>query len=117
MLLRSFCIRHFQFEELITELNHNSFNLASADGTALKDHLIDELDYNLVPNNAWFKLVSWYGVISEEQALPRKVVEHGMYVKSCKVEVYLMQFKLCKHSDLNTIVTRQFSKGDTVGRS
>ncbi|XP_020626847.1 ubiquitin carboxyl-terminal hydrolase 4-like [Orbicella faveolata] len=90
-------------------------SLFAADGTALKEHLIDELDYNLVPKDAWFKLVSWYGVISEEQALPRKVVEHGMYVKSCKVEVYLMQFKLCQHSDPKTVVTRQFSKGDTVG--
>lgn len=95
----------------------HSHNLVLADGTALKEHLIDELDYNLVPKDAWFKLVSWYGVISEEQALPRKVVEHGMYVKSCKVEVYLTQFKLCQHSDPKTVVTRQFSKGDTVGRS
>ena len=55
-------------------------------------------------------------MISEEQALPRKVVEHGMYVKSCKVEVYLMQLKLSQDSDPKTIVTRQFSKGDTVGR-
>lgn len=95
----------------------HSYNLVSVDGTALKDHLIDELDYNLVPKDAWFKLVSWYGVISEEHTLPRKVVEHGMYVKSYKVEVYLMQLKLSQHSDPKTIVTRQFSKGDTVGRS
>ena len=104
-------------EDLITVIEPpHSFNLVAADGTALKDHLIDELDYNLVPKDAWFKLVSWYGVISEEQALPRKVVEHGMYVKSCKVEVYLMQLKLSQDSDPKTIVTRQFSKGDTVGR-
>jgi len=94
----------------------HSYNLVSADSTVLKDHLIDELDYNLVPEDAWFKLVSWYGVMSEEQTLPRKVVEHGMYVKSCKVEVYLMQLKLCQHSDPKTTVTRHFSKGDTVGR-
>lgn len=105
-------------EELISVMEPlHSYNLVSVDGTALKDHLIDELDYNLVPKDAWFKLVSWYGVISEEHTLPRKVVEHGMYVKSCKVEVYLMQLKLSQHSDPKTIVTRQFSKGDTVGRS
>ena len=98
-------------------LHSYMYNLVSADGTVLKDHLIDELDYNLVPKDAWFKLVSWYGVISEEHTLPRKVVEHGMYVKSCKVEVYLMQLKLSQHSDPKTVVTRQFSKGDTVGRS
>jgi len=54
-------------------------------------------------------------MLSDQQVLPRKVVEHGMYVKNCKVEVYLMEFKLSQHSDPETLVTKQFSKGDTVG--
>jgi len=115
-----FYIWDFQYEKnkLITAMKPlHSYNFVTENGTALKEHLIDELDYNLVPKDAWHKLVSWYGVTSEEHILPRKVVEHGMYVKSCKVEVYLMQLKLCQHSDLNTMVTMQFSKGDTVGRS
>ena len=85
------------------------------DGSTLKEHLIDGLDYNLLPEDAWFKLASWYGVTSDQQSFQRKVVEHGMYVKSCKVEVYLLGFKLSRHSDSQTLVTRQFSKGDTVG--
>lgn len=85
------------------------------DGCTLKEHLIDELDYNLLPEEAWSKLVSWYGMTSDQQALQRKVVVHGMYVKSCKVEVYLMEFKLSQHSDPQTLVTKQFSKGDTIG--
>lgn len=88
---------------------------SSVDGCTLKEHLIDELDYNLLPEEAWFKLVSWYGVTSDQQALQRKVVEHGMYVKNNKVEVYLMEFKLSQHSDPQTFVARKFSKGDTVG--
>ena len=86
-----------------------------ADGCTLKEHLIDELDYNLLPEEAWFKLTSWYGVISDQRALQRKVVEHGMYVKNCKVEVYLIGVKLSQHSDPNTLVPRQFSRGDTIG--
>lgn len=70
----------------------------------------------MLPKDAWFKLVLWYGVTSDQQALPRKVVEHGMYVKSCKVEVYLMEFELSQHSDPQTLVTRQFSRGDTIGK-
>ena len=91
--------------------------LFCVDGVALKQHLIDELDYNLLPEEAWFKLVSWYGVTSDQHALPRKVVEHGMYVKNFKVEVYLMEFKLSQHSDPNTLIPKQFSRGDTVGES
>ena len=87
-----------------------------ADGCTLKDHLIDELDYTLLPKDSWCKLVSWYGITSDQQTLSRKVVEHGMFVKSCKVEVYLTALKLSKYSDPQTFVTRQFSKADTVGK-
>ena len=75
------------------------------------------LDYDLLPEEAWFKLVSWYGVASDRQIIPRKVVEYGMYVKSLEVEVYLLTLRLGLKSDPETAVTRQFSKGDTIGES
>ena len=77
--------------------------------------MIDELDLNLLPEEAWFKLVSWYGKKSDQQALQRKVAVYGKYVKTPKVEVYLMEFKLSQHSDPQTLVTRQFSKAATIG--
>lgn len=77
--------------------------------------MIDELDYFLLPEGAWLKLVSWYGVTSDQHALPRKVVQHGMYMKSINVEVYLREFNLSQHSDPNTFFKMKFSKGDTVG--
>uniref|UniRef100_A0A672LV02 Ubiquitin carboxyl-terminal hydrolase n=1 Tax=Sinocyclocheilus grahami TaxID=75366 RepID=A0A672LV02_SINGR len=60
----------------------------------LKEHLIDELDYVLVPTEAWNKLVSWYGCLEGQKPIIRKVVEHGMFVKHCKVEVYLLELNL-----------------------
>ena len=69
----------------------------------------------LLPEEGWFKLVSWYGVTSDQQTLPRKVVERGMYQKGVKVEVHLMEFKLSQCSDPETLITREFSKGDTIG--
>ena len=33
----------------------------------------------------------------------------------CKVEVYLLEFKLCVHPNLNHIKKREFSRSDTVG--
>ena len=47
--------------------------------------------------------------------LCRKVVEYGLYMKHCKVEVYLMDFKLCQQSQLNETISRQFSRATTVG--
>ena len=49
--------------------------------------------------------------------LSRKVIEQGMFVKHCKVEVYLMELKLCHNQDLEHIVTEQFSKADTIGEN
>ena len=68
-----------------------------------------------MPTEAWEKLVSWYGLAEGQQPIPRKVVEHGMYLKQCKVEVYLIDLELCQNSDLENVISRPFSKGDTIG--
>ena len=44
-----------------------------------------------------------------------QVVEQGMFVKHCKVEVYLTELKLCENGNMNNVVTRGFSKADTIG--
>ncbi|KAK2915730.1 hypothetical protein Q8A67_000104 [Cirrhinus molitorella] len=80
----------------------------------IKEHLIDELDYILLPIEGWKKLVSWYGLKDEQEPIARKVVEMGMFVKHCKVEVYLIELKLCEDSNMDKIVSRRFSKADTI---
>lgn len=45
-----------------------------------------------------------------------QVVEQGMFVKHCKVEVYLTELKLCEDSNMDLMVTKRFSKADTIGR-
>ncbi|XP_064175645.1 ubiquitin carboxyl-terminal hydrolase 15-like isoform X1 [Anguilla rostrata] len=92
----------------------NSGLLKDGDVLALKEHLIDELDYILVPTEGWNKLVSWYGLMDSQEPIARKVVEQGMFVKHCKVEVYLTELKLCEDGDMDTVVTRRFSKADTI---
>uniref|UniRef100_A0A8B9BR61 Ubiquitin carboxyl-terminal hydrolase n=1 Tax=Anser brachyrhynchus TaxID=132585 RepID=A0A8B9BR61_9AVES len=81
---------------------------------SLKEHLIDELDYVLVPTEAWNKLVAWYGCIGGQRPIVRKVVEYGLFVKHCKVEVYLLELKLCESSDPDNVISCHFSKADTV---
>ncbi|XP_023647199.2 ubiquitin carboxyl-terminal hydrolase 15 isoform X2 [Paramormyrops kingsleyae] len=92
----------------------NSGLLKDGDALALKEHLIDELDYILVPTEGWNKLVSWYGLMENQEPIARKVVEQGMFVKHCKVEVYLTELKLCEDSNMENVVTRRFSKADTI---
>ena len=75
---------------------------------------MEELDYFLLSEPAWSKLTSWYGFSQDSRPLARKVVEHGMYMKHCKVEVYLLEFKLSLHPNLNVSKSRSFSRADTV---
>ncbi|XP_062977132.1 ubiquitin carboxyl-terminal hydrolase 4 isoform X3 [Elgaria multicarinata webbii] len=92
----------------------NSGLFADSEAQTLKEHLIDELDYVLVPTEAWNKLINWYGCIEGQQPIVRKVVEYGLFVKHCKVEVYLLELKLCQNSDPLSLVSSYFSKADTV---
>lgn len=50
-----------------------SVSLLDPETQSLKEHLIDELDYVLVPTEAWNKLVKWYGCIDGQQPIVRKV--------------------------------------------
>uniref|UniRef100_A0A673AJW5 Ubiquitin carboxyl-terminal hydrolase n=1 Tax=Sphaeramia orbicularis TaxID=375764 RepID=A0A673AJW5_9TELE len=84
----------------------NSGLFSDQETQTLKEHLIDELDYVLVPTEAWNKLVSWYGCLEGQRPIVRKVVEHGMFVKHCKVEVYLLELNLCENDNMDNVVTR-----------
>ncbi|XP_064399096.1 ubiquitin carboxyl-terminal hydrolase 4-like [Halichondria panicea] len=81
---------------------------------SLREHLMDELDYYLIPESAWNKLSKWYNHSSGSKVISRRAVEYGLYMKHCKVEVYLLEFKICIHPNLNDIKKREFSRADTV---
>merc|ERR1719410_1448800 len=84
------------------------------DGSDIRDHMIDEMDYVLVPEEAWEKLVDKFGISDGQQPVKRKVVEHGMFVKHCKVEVYFIEFQLAENSNLEETKKKKFSKSDTL---
>ena len=83
--------------------------------STLKNQLMEELDYFLLPEAAWKMLTSWYGLSQNSRPIRRKVVEHGMYTKHNKVEVYLLEFKLSLYPDTRVTKTCRFSRADTVG--
>nr|XP_040125635.1 ubiquitin carboxyl-terminal hydrolase 4 isoform X8 [Ictidomys tridecemlineatus] len=95
----------------------NSGLFSDPESQTLKEHLIDELDYVLVPTEAWNKLLNWYGCVEGQQPIVRKVVEHGLFVKHCKVEVYLLELKLCENSDPTNVLSCHFSKADTIDQA
>ena len=76
---------------------------------------MDELDYFLLPAQAWNKLVEWYGMTAGSRPIPRVVVEYGLYMKHLKVGVYPLDIKLCVHPHLSNIIKLNFSRAHTVG--
>ena len=89
--------------------------LFKEDGSDIREHMIDELDYVLVPEEAWELLVEKFGISEGQEPVKRKVVEHGMFVKHCKVEVYYIEFQLAENSNLEETKKKKFSKSDTLG--
>ena len=76
---------------------------------------MEDLDYSLVSEEVWKKFISWYGIEESSRPISRRVIEHGLYVKHPKVEVYFVEFKLALHPYVNAFESKNFSREDTVG--
>ena len=76
---------------------------------------MEERDYFLLPETAWIKLTSWYGLLEQSTVIARKVIEYGMYMKHLKVEAYLLESKLTIHPNFYNLKCHSFSRADTVG--
>ncbi len=107
---------------------------AAAEGE-IREHLIDDIDYKLVPEETWQAIVAFFGQAQGQKAVHRKVfvasfqdylcfnscyffkvVEQGMFVKHCRVEVYFIELQLACHPHTKTNVKKsKFSKNDLLG--
>ncbi|XP_038238001.1 ubiquitin carboxyl-terminal hydrolase 11 isoform X1 [Dermochelys coriacea] len=90
---------------------NNSELFEDLESFRLKERLVESEEYVLVPEDAWNKLVSWYGLEHDQPPIERKVVE---LPSTQKVEVYPVELYLCQHNDLDSPVTTQFSRVDTI---
>ncbi|XP_061621358.1 ubiquitin carboxyl-terminal hydrolase 11 isoform X2 [Phyllopteryx taeniolatus] len=77
----------------------------------LKDRLVENEDFVLVPAEAWHKLLSWYGLVDQQPPLERKVVD---LPSTLKVEVYPVEIFLCLHGNMENVTTAQFSRTDSI---
>ncbi|XP_054625989.1 ubiquitin carboxyl-terminal hydrolase 11 isoform X1 [Dunckerocampus dactyliophorus] len=81
------------------------------DSYHLKDRLVENEDFVLVPAEVWHKLLSWYGMVDDQPPLERKVVD---LPSTLKVEVYPVEIFLCLHSNMENVTTAQFSRTDNI---
>ena len=102
------------FKEKTNEQNSGDEDNSLAIKSEIRDHMIDDLDYTVVPQEGWTLLVETFGTTLGQEPVARKVVEHGMFVKHCKVEVYKVEFLLAEHGNPEKTVKKRFSKADTL---
>ncbi|XP_059188746.1 ubiquitin carboxyl-terminal hydrolase 11 isoform X2 [Centropristis striata] len=81
------------------------------DSYHLKERLVENEDFMLVPAEAWHKLLAWYGMVDGQPPLERKVVD---LPSTLKVEVYPVEIFLCLHSNMENVITAQFSRADSI---
>lgn len=84
------------------------------DGLNIKEHMIDSLDYQVLHEDAWNLLVDHFGVTQGQEPVARKVVEQGMFVKHCKVEVYFLEVQLALQTNQKEVKKCKFSKTDKI---
>ena len=73
-------------------------------------------DYKLVNEEGWNKLVDSFGIVVGQEPLKRFVIEHGVYTKETKVEIYPLHLKLCLFTSLENTVSKDISKTTTLGK-
>ena len=87
-------------------------------GSDIREHMIGEIDYVVVPDLAWDMLVAEFGlkdnVEGTSSAVKRNVIEDGMFVKQLKVEVYLIELQVAENSNMGEQKMKKFSRTDTL---
>ncbi|XP_042263837.1 ubiquitin carboxyl-terminal hydrolase 11 [Thunnus maccoyii] len=89
----------------------NSELFEDLDSYHLKERLVENEDFVLLPAEAWHKLLAWYGMVDGHPPLERKVVD---LPSTLKVEVYPVEIFLCLHSNMENVTTAQFSRTDSI---
>ncbi|CAH2035036.1 unnamed protein product [Thlaspi arvense] len=84
--------------------NHDIIDSESAAGDPqLRKMLEESVDYVLVPEKVWRKLVEWY---KGGPPIQRKLIYHGFYSKSYSVEVYPLSLNLTDSRDESITIIR-----------
>ena len=73
------------------------------------------MDYTIMPKSAWDKLVEAFGLTEGQNPVARKVIDSGMFVRHCKIEIYFMELKLAENSTLDDVRSAKFSRNNTFG--
>lgn len=80
----------------------------------LKDQLDEETDYKFVPEEAWKILYNYFGIKNDSHTIKRWVIEEGISVTNCVVEVYLVDLKICLYKNPSNSINISVSRTTTL---
>jgi len=80
----------------------------------LKEHLVEDSNFTLLPESLWNKLVEWYGMQDGQEPVSRRVIDLGVFSKNLKVEIYLVELHLSHMKEPEATTPKSFSQVDTV---
>ncbi len=87
-------------------------------GDDIRKDLTKDVDFKLVPADAWKKITGTFGITEGQKPIERHVIEYGLLVKVVEVEVYLMELQLVRQTDQDLLHPRiertELSKIDTM---
>ena len=82
----------------------------------VKEHLLEGSEFKLINEAGWNKLVSLFGIAEGQEPLKRTVIEHGIFRKEAKVEIYPLQLHFCLFKNVENVVVKMISKTTTLGK-
>ncbi|RWS04954.1 ubiquitin carboxyl-terminal hydrolase 15-like protein [Dinothrombium tinctorium] len=86
--------------------NENSYEL--------KERLQEDVDFVIVPEDAWRLLVATFGIVSPKHEIKRQVILQGKFSSYCIVEIYLFELKLCLYGSKEDVIVKSFSRVTTL---
>ncbi|XP_039249934.2 ubiquitin carboxyl-terminal hydrolase 15-like isoform X1 [Styela clava] len=81
----------------------------------LREHLLEESEYMLIPAECWKKLVHIYGIPEGQKPICRKVIETGTFSKQTTVEIYPPCISMKQHDGDGQITKENFSRVALIG--
>ena len=81
----------------------------------VREHLLEGSEFKLINELGWKRLLAQFGMVEGQEPLQRTVIEHGIFQKEAKVEIYPLRLHICLFKNLENEIDKLISKTTTLG--
>uniref|UniRef100_A0A7M5VFF9 Ubiquitin carboxyl-terminal hydrolase n=2 Tax=Clytia hemisphaerica TaxID=252671 RepID=A0A7M5VFF9_9CNID len=80
----------------------------------VREHLLEGSEFKLINKRGWKRLLTQFGLAEGQEPLQRTVIEHGIFRKEAKVEIYPLRLQICLFKNLENEIVKMISKTTTL---